>query len=249
MLRDHPRIVVCTINLWRDTCWSAREAAVRAFLRVTQPDILAVQELHPVTRLVLDEELRAHQRIEDDFPGWTSESNVYWHRSCFSLVEYGAQDIGIVEPQRRLFWVKLSLKGFCDRLVLCATAHFTSCNLEEEKTSGHNPRLEQASRCAAALTQLASPALPIIFMGDLNEDEHPFWRLTAAGFSEVCHALSRSPQVTSPALPHPAKMPAVDDWIYYRGAIRPMTIEVVHSCYDSLPPSAHRPLLATFCFE
>lgn len=247
MLSDHPRIVVCTCNLWRDTCWPGREAALRTFLRATQPDILAVQELLPVTRRVLDEELKDHQRVEDAFPGWEYESNLYWNRSFFSMLEYGAQDIGIVEAQRRLFWVKLTLNGIHDKRLLCATAHFTCCNLDDEKTSGHNPRLEQASRCASELKRLSSPTLPIIFMGDLNEDEHPFWRFTTAGFSEVCHALSRSPQVTSPALPRPGKMPAVDDWMYYRGDIRPITIEVVHSCYDSMPPSDHYPVLATFC--
>jgi hypothetical protein len=99
VLSDNPRIVVCTVNLWRDTCWPAREEALRVFLRATQPDILAIQELHPVTRRVLDEELRGHQRIEDSFPGWEYESNVYWNKSFFSMFAYGAQDIGITELQ------------------------------------------------------------------------------------------------------------------------------------------------------
>jgi endonuclease/exonuclease/phosphatase (EEP) superfamily protein YafD len=41
-------------------------------------------------------------------------------------------------------------------------------------------------------------------------------------------------------------MPAVDDWIYFRGAIQPMTFDVAHCASAGLPPSDHRPVLATF---
>src|SRR5690625_3714045 len=101
------RFVACTYNLWKDERWPDRNEPLRRFITRHQPDILCAQELCLQSRHLLDQVLGTHQRVDDYFEGWTQEGNIYWNRSLFELVEYGAEEIGILEQWRRLFWVRL----------------------------------------------------------------------------------------------------------------------------------------------
>lgn len=242
-----PHFIACTLNLWGDNRLDEREPALCAFLIASTPDLLGVQELTPRQLRLLDATLPSHDRVHDGaLPGWTSESNLFWARDRFREIEHGAEPFGALEPDRRVFWVRLAPCGDDARTFLFATAHLTACLYEPESSTGLNPRPAQASAAAAALLHLAHPGEAILFLGDFNEDELTFWRMGRAGFAEVNTALGRSPQPTSPAIALPGKMPAVDDWIYFIGPIRPMTLDVAHCASTSLPPSDHRPVLATF---
>ena len=105
------RFVVATYNIWGLYRWPEREEALRGFLTDVRPDILALQEFRPETRDVIDEELHDFERVDDPFEGWTREGNIYWYKGLFEKVEHGAEDIGILEPLRRLFWVRLRIAG------------------------------------------------------------------------------------------------------------------------------------------
>src|SRR5690606_13074408 len=100
------RFSLVTYNLWGTNRWPDREPALRSFLETMYPDILAVQELREQTRQVLDETLDRHARVDDPFEGWTREGNIYWRTDLFQMAEYGAEEIEIKEPLRRLFWVR-----------------------------------------------------------------------------------------------------------------------------------------------
>eukprot|EP00392_Amoebophrya_sp_AT5.2_P005094 g5103.t1 len=50
--------------------------------------------------------------LEDEsIPGLRSEGNIFWRRDKFEQVAYSAVDVGIAEPERRLFWVLLRERG------------------------------------------------------------------------------------------------------------------------------------------
>jgi len=243
------RFVVCTYNLWNDKRWPERQEPLRRFLDHHLPDLLCVQELRPVTRQFLDTALPTHRRVDDPFEGWAREGNIYWNADLFGLVEYGAADVGILEELRRLFWVRLRLRGVDDRRTLfVSTAHFTWPGNETEKTTNVNPRVAQARKTIQALNALAPLPEPLLFMGDLNDNIHPLWELREAGLTDSFAGLGRNPPPTWPAVPIAAGPPATIDWILHRGPIRPMTSSVVDFHVDDLAPSDHKPVLVTYRF-
>jgi endonuclease/exonuclease/phosphatase (EEP) superfamily protein YafD len=245
---DPIRFVVCTYNLWNNQRWTQRQASLRSFLERHLPDILCVQELHPVSRALLDLVLKTHRRIEDPLEGWLREGNIYWNRELFDLIEYSAQDIGILDaPQRHLFWARLRLRGdISGRSLLVSTAHYTWYGTELEKTEGISPRLAQARRTVQALNELAPHSEPLLFMGDLNDWGHPLTILRESGLEDSFAALGLTPPPTWPATPIAHGPPEVDDWILHRGPIHPMTSGVVDSYLGDFPPSDHKPVLATY---
>jgi len=238
--------VVCSLNLWNVRRWSERRSALQGFLQRSQPDVLALQELRPKTQSEIDGILPEHERIHDQYPGWAMEGNVYWRKTLYTYLDHGEEDIGAVEEYSRLYWVRLRTLEKPSVEVLFATAHFTAGNKPEEAQTAVNPRLAETDRCIEHLCRLNTETGRTVFMGDLNEDEHPRWRLAKFGFTDVCSALGRLPEPTTPAFAWANHIPAVDDWIYFRGPLRPMTFEVAHCHADPLPPSDHHPVLATF---
>ena len=241
------RFVVCTYNLWNDQRWSERREPLRKFLEYHRPDILCVQELHPVTRDLLDGVLETHQRVEDPFEGWLREGAIYWNGELFDLVEYGAEDIGLFKKLRRLFWVRLHFRGAGGQHTLfVSTAHYTWTGNELEKTEGINPRLSQAEKTVAALNRLAPSSEPLLFMGDLNDFMHPLRILREGGLTDSFEALGRYASPTWPATPIVQGAPELNDWILHRGPIRPMTSGVVDFYVGDWPPSDHKPITATY---
>lgn len=100
------RMSIVTYNLWGTKRWEERSPALRRFCTTYLPDVMGVQELSVESGALIDEALPDHSRVEDDFSGWTTEGNIWWHNGLFELVTHGAEDIGIEAPDdRRLFWV------------------------------------------------------------------------------------------------------------------------------------------------
>jgi hypothetical protein len=248
MLMPYPiRFVACTYNLWNEQRWPERQEPLRRFLEYHVPDILCIQELRPITCKFVDGVLDSHRRVEDPFDGWLREGNIYWNQDLFDLVEYGAEDIGIFERLRRLFWVRLRLQGSDrERILFVSTAHYTWRGNEVEKTGGSNPRIAQAHKTVEVLNSLVPPSEPLLFMGDLNDFMHPLRILREGGLTDSFAALGRYSSPTWPAAPIVQGTPEVDDWILHRGPIRPMTSEVVDFSAGDLPPSDHKPLMATY---
>lgn len=239
------RFVVMTYNIWGVNRWPEREEALRHFLRDHRPDILALQEFRPETRDVIDEELTDHERIEDPFEGWTREGNIYWSKVLFNKVEYGAEQIGIVEKLRRLFWVRLQLKESGQTIVV-ANAHYTWTGHKQEVADRLNPRVLQAEQTIEALNRIVKEDEPVIFMGDLNEAANAIRTLRAGGLTDCWRGKGTYPRTTHPTFPTAKAAPNVLDWQFFRGPIRPMVCEVVDYAHGDLAPSDHKPVAVTY---
>lgn len=238
------QFTVATYNLWATTLWPAREPALRAVLKQMQPDIIALQELRPQTRAVLDDALPHHARVTDSFYGWATEGNIYWSTELFELVEHGAHDIGIYETYRRLFWVRLRVKQ-TGATLLVSTAHYTWDGHARIKAEGGRPRLEMAARTVAALDQLRQDGEPVIFMGDLNESGEAINILRIGGLIDSVGSRGEPLQPTHPA---DAGMSArlILDWQLYQGPLTILDSQVVDFFFEGMAPSDHKPVLVTY---
>lgn len=244
------RISVMTFNLWQGPTapanWPERRLPMYECLKTYTPDILCVQEHHPVFQQVILEALPTHAFIQDDFYGWRYEGNIFWNRTMFEKVDYGAIDVGMKESLRRLFWVLLKLKKQGDsseneteksQQLLVATAHFTWEGHTDERHTDENLRKKQAQRTAAALhdlkDQIKDPELAILFMGDLNENYHPRRILREAGFIDCFTALRLPPPPTHPQRPSaPYEDILCDvalDWIMHNNYARPLLANVLRN--------------------
>lgn len=120
-------VSVMTFNMWKidgyPANWPHRRIPIFECLKTLKPDILCVQELHPLLHDTVVEALPNHAFVQNDFEGWQLEGNIYWNSTIFNMLQYGLVDIGIVQPLRRLFWVLLNQSTGGQLLV--ATAHYT----------------------------------------------------------------------------------------------------------------------------
>jgi endonuclease/exonuclease/phosphatase family metal-dependent hydrolase len=240
------RFTVCTYNIRTWTRWPERRDALHQFVRVQRPDVLCVQELQSESQAVLDGALGdSHDRIHDDFEGWTCEGNIYWNRSLFEVVNHGATHVGILEPLRRLFWVRLRARSNGQTFVV-ATAHFTWSGHAELVVSEKNARIPQARRSMIELDSLAESGEPQLFMGDFNDSNEPISVLRSGGFADCFSALGRNPKATFPASPTASGPEQTIDWLMHRGALRCLGAEVVDYFHGDLSPSDHKPVIATY---
>ena len=255
MTRPHYTTAM-TYNIWGAHAWPARQPAMRAFLESRPADVLGIQELREDTQSLIDEVLSDHDRVHDDFPGWTTEGNIWWNRHAYTLVEHGAEDIGIKEEFRRLFWVRLASTADPSVHLVFANAHFTWVGHPHEARDHINPRIQQAHNAVAVLDRLAADD-PCVFVGDFNDYGHPRSILFKAGFGEGFSSLGRMSPITHPVDPtarpdrgYPKHMPAQKplDWQFHRGAIAPVSSEVVDFRHEGMAPSDHYPVLTTYAF-
>ena len=255
-------ISVMTFNMWKidgyPTKWPHRRESILECLKIFQPDILCVQELHPLLHETVGEALPNHGFIQDDFEGWQLEGNIYWNCDKFSMVQYGVADIGIVQPLRRLFWVLLTANSSTAGQLLVATAHYTWEGHVEERKSELNVRKQQAHRTVTALndllSELGNPHLPILFMGDLNESYHPRRILHEAGFID-CFAELRLPVPIThpqrPSAPHEDILGDVTlDWIMQNKYARPILATAIKNmlCSNGYVVSDHCPVMCIYEF-
>jgi endonuclease/exonuclease/phosphatase family metal-dependent hydrolase len=238
------RAVVCTLNLWETSRWKERKESLRRFLALHAPDLLCVQELRPESLGLIGEALPGHEHVRDAFPGWTREGNIFWTSARFSLIGHGAEEAGMIEPDRRVFWARLRTRGGAE--IVVATAHFTWPGNSREREDGINVRMEQARRTAAVLDRIAPAPAPLLFMGDLNDSGNPVDILKEAGLEDAFSGLGRFPKATRPAAPTYQGAEETLDWMFYRGSLRPMTCEAVDFFHGDFAPSDHKPVLATF---
>jgi endonuclease/exonuclease/phosphatase (EEP) superfamily protein YafD len=243
------RFVVCSYNIWTNTRWPEREPALRRFAELYRPDIFCLQELQADSRQVLDEVLLStHQRVEDPFPGWTREGNIYWNTELFELVTYGAEPIEIIEQYRRLFWVRLRLRQAPEQTLFVSTAHYTYQYHPRELATEQHLRIPSARKTLIAINQLATADEPVLFMGDLNDTWHPITILTEGGLTDCFTALGQIPRVTYPAYPTAKSPQQTIDWMFHRGPISPMVADVIDFFEGDIAPSDHRAIITTYRF-
>ena len=240
--------------------WPQRRLPIIECFTAVTPDILSVQELHPLLHDTIVEGLPTHNFVQDNFPGWQNEGNIYWNRELFEMVEYGMIDIGIVEPLRRLFWVRLNIKDGHDdpakRDLLVANAHYTWEGHVEERTSDINLRKQQARRTVRALTDLSTqfnnPHLAILFMGDLNENYHPRRILREAGYVDCFAELRLPTPITHPQRPAEPKediqVATTLDWIVQNKYARPLLAASLQNVFTTggVSVSDHCPVMCIY---
>jgi endonuclease/exonuclease/phosphatase family metal-dependent hydrolase len=249
--------------------WPQRHLPILECLTTFTPDILCVQELHPLFHDIIIEAMPSHTYVKDDFAGWQNEGNIYWNSNLFDMVEYGISDIGMMEPLRRLFWVLLKIKtpeqtikeknqaeNIAPRQVLVATAHYTWEGHAEEHKTDVNLRKQQSQRTATVLHDLQSkfrdPQLAVLFMGDLNENFHPRRILREAGFIDCFTALRLPCRPTHPQRPsQPQEDILCDstlDWIMQNNYARPILANVLRNlmCTGGYSVSDHCPVMCIY---
>jgi endonuclease/exonuclease/phosphatase family metal-dependent hydrolase len=245
------RLSFITYNLWLTERWPARAPAVEGFLALFTPDVLCVQELQHPTQEFLDSVLKEHDRVYDPFPGWTTEGNIYWSKAVFEKIEHGAEEVGHVEPERRLFWARLQLKSL-DRTIFVATAHLTSRLHSNERETGVSPRVRQLKRIAEALTRLVSEGEPGFFMGDMNDAWHPQRVLQQAGFISCFAALGMQSPPTFKCYPTANVQPGEPtiteaiDVITANKYARAIAASVPQCYRGDIAPSDHWPVQAIY---
>jgi endonuclease/exonuclease/phosphatase family metal-dependent hydrolase len=245
------RLSLITYNLWLTKRWPDRARALERFLKLFTPDVLCVQELQRPTQEFLDGVLNDHDRVRDPFPGWTNESNIYWAKTFFECTEYGAEDVGHAEPERRMFWARLRFKPL-STTIFVATAHLTSPRNQEEGQSGLSPRIRQLKRIAGELIRLVGKAEPAFFMGDMNDAWHPQRILKPAGFVSCFAALGmQSPSTyqcypTTDVQPGEPTVTEAIDLIVANPYARAVAASVPQVYADDTAPSDHWPVQAVY---
>ena len=245
------RFSVMTCNLWGLNKWRERQAAVKELLDVFRPDVFSVQELTPETQTFIDKALPYHKRVDDELPGWATEGNIFWDGRLFEKVEHGAEDIGLLEADRRLFWVRLVIKN-SDQTVFISTAHYTWKAHPIELETGTSPRLLQSRLTGKTLKSLARNSEPVLFMGDLNDSSHPTFILNDAGYRDCFSVLGVPAPPTAPCYPtvqvgrgRPMLNQTLD-WIMSNEFARPMAAQVPYFYHNGVTPSDHWPVLAVY---
>ena len=245
------RLSFITCNLWLTERWPARAPVLEKFLALFTPDVLCVQELQRPTQEFLDRLLSEHDRVHDPFSGWTNESNIYWSKAVFEKIEHGAEEVGHVEPERRMFWARLQLKSL-KKPIFVATVHLTSRLHGDEMETGISPRVRQLKRIAEALNRLVSQGEPGFFMGDMNDAWHPQHVLQQVGFVSCFAALGiQSPPTfkcypTANVQPGEPTMTEAIDLITANKHARAIAA-CVPQCYrGDIAPSDHWPVQAIY---
>ncbi len=245
------RISIVTYNIWMTERWPARAPALERFLTLFNPDILCVQELQAQTQGFLDDLLKTHSRVHDPLPGWTSEGNLYWNKSMFELEKHGAEEVGHVESERRLFWARLKVKA-TGKTIFVSTAHLTSPRRKEELETGLSPRIGQLKRIAKEIARLVGKAEPAFFMGDMNDPRQPQRILGDVGFRSCFAALGLQSPPTFQCYPaaniepgEPTITEAID-LIAANEHARAIAASVPQVFHGDIAPSDHWPVHAVY---
>jgi endonuclease/exonuclease/phosphatase family metal-dependent hydrolase len=240
------RFSACTYNIWTDTRWPERREALSAFGRLVEPDVLCLQEVQPESLATLDRALPKHRRVHDEFEGWSHEGNIFWRDDLFELESHGAEPVGILEPWRRLFWVRLSLVGGSGPSLFVSTAHFTWHGHEVCKATERNVRVQQARDTVAAIAHSSWPGEAVLFMGDLNDSGEPILLLRDEGFRDCFAELGQHSTFTYPAAPTHGGVPQSIDWIMCKGPVKPLLAHVIDFYQGDLAPSDHKAVMSVF---
>ena len=245
------RLSIITCNLWLTERWPARAPALERFLSLFTPDVLCVQELQRATQQYLDGVLSGYGRVHDPFPGWTNESNIYWNATFLEETEHGAEEVGHVEPQRRMFWARLQIKSL-QKAIFVATAHLTSARHSDESETGVSPRVRQLKRIADELRRLVRDGEPAFFMGDMNDPRHPQRILKSAGWVSCFAALGMQSPPTFQCYPTANVRPGEEtiteaiDLIASNRHARAIAASVPQCYGGDIAPSDHWPVQAIY---
>lgn len=205
------RVNFMTFNVWGSTLWSPeRRKALQDAVSKADPDVLMLQEITPEILDALDEVLPGHTRVKNAqetafarvfTKGWSTESQIYFRKSMFDLVESGYEDLELLDhPDRGLFWARF-LNEETGVVFIAATCHMPWPGCSEEEATGVNQRVLCAKRVAKKVIALTSgsPDEPFILGGDFNEGFHPQRILRESLQMRDCfEVLDMPPPITHP---------------------------------------------------
>jgi endonuclease/exonuclease/phosphatase family metal-dependent hydrolase len=169
----------------------------------------------------------------------------------FEEIEHGTENVGHVEPERRLFWARLRIDS-SQKAIFVATAHLTSPRHSDEMQTGLSPRVRQLKRIADELTRHVHDAEPAFFMGDMNDAWHPQRILMQARIVSCFAALGMQSPPTYQCYPTANVQPgertiteAIDLIVANRYA-RAIAASVPQCYAEDLAPSDHWPVQAIY---
>lgn len=241
------RISMISYNIWNTVLWPERKSALDGFLKTFSPDILCLQEAREETIRSISECLPTHDHIEDDLPGWTIESNIFWNKNYFSKVEHGFEKLDMPEKERGFFWVRLKLNG-SEKTIFVSTAHFTYQSHPKENETGMSPRNKQTRQTIIHLKKLSGKDEPTFFMGDLNDPVIPSTLFPDAGYHSCFQDLNLLCPPTHPAIPTAKFIRANQtiDWIFSNRKAKTISATVPQFYLEGYAPSDHWPVHAIY---
>jgi endonuclease/exonuclease/phosphatase family metal-dependent hydrolase len=203
----NPRVTVMTFNLWGNQYLSERTSNLTQVLNTLSPDILLLQEVTSENLEIVRLSLPNHNHIEQD-GYWKTESNIFWNRNFFDLINFGYISFDHLEyPGRGVFWVRLCLSSDSNAQFVVSTSHFPWAGCEEEIMTGINQRIQCSKAVLESLGSILKPNEPVVFTGDLNDDFHPIRilrgdpTLSSLSLIDVFELLDLPPQITHPVRP------------------------------------------------
>lgn len=171
----NPRISVMSFNIWGNFYLSERINNLKNTLKLINSDIILFQEVTIENLQFLIETLPQYNYVKEEKEiYWQTESNIFWNKNIFNLINSGYYSFHHSEyPGRGLFWVRLSLKNQPNNEFIVSTSHLPWVGSNKEITTGINQRIECCRLILQFLNTISKPNEPIIFAGDLNDDYHP----------------------------------------------------------------------------
>ena len=257
-----------TFNVWGETRWSERKEALQECLRISNPDVLVLQEVTPTVLDAIDAALEHHARVkpvdtldeEEGIEGWSCESHIYYNTKYFTKLEHGLEKVDITDhPHRGLFWARFGVIGREQQehgaqttkpitTFVVSTVHMPWPGCPTEISTGVNQRVVCAQRVSEALQTITCHDRnePLVLGGDFNEAFHPVRVLkeSAAALKDAFEILDMAPPITHPVRntdEHEVHMPdQCLDWIM----VRILLHFVIPFFFPSLSLSIYCPLLA-----
>ena len=192
------RISVVSLNLWNTEHLEKRLDALRGFLSTYNADIFLFQEIRPELIKEFEKVLVNHNYISDPDKGWERESNIFYKKDMFTLLENGRIDLDMPEKERGVFWAKLkhNIEG---KEFIASTVHLTWQGNADEVRTGLPYRHREAHDIVKKFPKIYG-SLPVFIAGDFNDPLHPGRMLQEAGFKDVFTILHEPHPLTFPCL-------------------------------------------------
>lgn len=192
------RISVTSLNLWNTEFIDRRLPVMEQFLKTYDSDIFLFQEIRPVLVDAFSGFLPEHDHVVDDDPGWSSESNIFYRRDCFKLLDHGRIDLDMPEKYRGVFWTRFEDRRD-GKVFYASTCHLTWQGNADEVRTGLPYRHAEAHRIVETYPDIFGDD-PVFLAGDFNDPLHPGRILKEAGFVDVFDYLHEPHPLTFPCL-------------------------------------------------
>ena len=192
------RISIASLNLWNTEHLDKRLPALRSFLSTYDADIFLFQEIRDELIDEFKDVLKEHDYIIGDDLGWRQESNIFYKRDMFTLLDFGRIDLDMPEKDRGAFWVKLQDKRD-NKIFFASTIHLTWQGNADEVRTGLPYRHREAHDIVKKFPPIFKDN-PVFIAGDFNDPLHPGRILSEAGFKDVFTLLHEPHPLTFPCL-------------------------------------------------